>query len=205
MSSNPSVYYISIAGASGSAPNDGFVDPKKAEQYLANPIGADGINEASLDNFSGFTFANAQAKRRANIRYNEMVAQMGFVGNMYICNVTATGASANTAASTLGFTVYVEHGDGSLNTWDELNPGALLTDPATVLARTISRALVENVVVQADILDPTPRVTEGTYGAVVSVPRYGVRYQSLAVGPVYADLSTANAAITVTPVFQPTE
>ncbi|CAM6054496.1 unnamed protein product [Sphagnum tenellum] len=176
----------------------------KAEQYLANAIGNDGINEASLDNFqSSFTLTTSLAKRRANVRYTQVVAQLGFIGNMYICNVVASGASAVAAPTTFSFNVLVEHGDGSLQTWDETNPGTVLTDPATVLARAVSRALIQNVVVQADVLDPTPANSIGVLGASKSVPRYGSRYESLAVGPVYNSLTAANSAITVTALYQP--
>jgi len=191
-------------GANNTAPADGFVDKWTVEQWLANAVGNDGMNEASLDNFPpSFTLADSLAKRRANVRYNAMVAQMGFVGNMYIMNVVATGASATSAPTTFSFNVLVEHGDGSLVTWDETNPGTLITNPEAVLARTVSRALIQNAVVQADVLDPTPMTTVGTYGSTANVPRYGVRYESLTVGAVYNSLTAANSAITVTPLFQP--
>jgi len=204
MTSSPSLYNISIAGTFGPAPSDGFVDALKIERWLANAIGNDGINEASLDNFgTAVTWAASQAKRRANVRYTQIVAQLGFVGNMYVSNISAPGASAIASGSVFSFDVLVEHGDGSLQTWDELNPGTLLTNPATVLARAVSRALISNVVVQADILDPTPNTSVGVLGAANLVPRYGVRYESLAVGPLFASLTSANASIAVTPLYQP--
>jgi len=205
MTSNPSFYRISISGSSGSAPNDGFVDNLRMEDYLSNSVGADGINESSLDNFSPtVTLTNSLAKRRANIRYNGIVAQMGLVTTIYISNVVAFGANATTPATTFNFDVLVDHGDGSLATWDENNPGTVITNSVAVLARTVSRALIANVTVQADVLDPTANTGTGVLASSKSVPRYGVRYESLSVGPVYSTLTTANAAITVTPLYQPT-
>jgi hypothetical protein len=205
MSSLPSFYRISISGPTNSAPADGFVDNMRAEQYLANAVGADGTNESSLDNLPAFTLANSMAKKRGNIRYNEVVAQMGLVGNINISNIVATGASATSSATTFNFDVIIEHGDGSLRTWDETSPGTVLTNPQTVIARTISRALIANVTVQADILDPTANTSVGVLGATRSTPRYGVRYESLIVAPVYSSLSTANSAITVTALYQPND
>ena len=199
----PSFYFITITNPGGSAPSDGFIDNTKIENYLANAVGADGMNESSLDNFNPpITLANSQAKARANFRYNSMVAQMGFVGNMYISNTTAVGGSATSDPTSFSFNVAVEHGDGSLMTWDELNANTVITTPAAVLARTISRAMIQNSVVNEMILDPTPKTTFGTYGATVSVPRYGERFENLAVGPLFSSLTTANAAVTVVgPLF----
>ena len=200
MSSNPSLYRVTIAGTTGPAPANGFIDRVRVEQYLAAPLGRDGINEASLDNFPlSFTLNDALAKRRANIRYNDVVAQLGFVGNMYVSNVLAPGAGASSEPSSLTFDLFVEHGDGSLTTWDEtaLPAKVLLTDPLVVISRAISRALIQTLVVQADILDPTPATTVGVYGATTSVPRYGVRYEKLVVFQLYASLTIASTSITV--------
>ena len=206
MSSSPSLYRVSIAGTTGPAPANGFIDSIRAEKYLAAPVGRDGVNEASLDNLPlSFTFEAALAKRRANLRYTDIVAQLGFIGNMYISNINAPGADASTEASSFTFDVLIEHGDGSLVTWDEtaLPAKVLLTNPQTVIKRAISRALIQTLVVQADILDPTPTTTFGVYGATTSVPRYGVRYEKLAVAQLYSTLAAASATVTVTPLVQP--
>lgn len=195
----PSRYHVTIAASNGTAPQDGFIDHRRIEAILASPVGADGRNEASLDNLPpDFTFAKSQAKRRGNVRYDEVVAQLGFVANMYASSIVPGEAS-------FAFDLLVEHGDGSLMTWDETAAPArvLLTDPQAVIQRCVARALVLNTTVRADVLDPTPATSVGVYGATRSVPRFGVRWLTLEVGALYPSLAAATAAVTVTAIDRP--
>lgn len=209
MSSQPSCYKITIAasGSGTTVPVEGFVDNRSAVQYLANATATGNSpvypsDETSLDNLpAGFNLAASFAKKRANIRYNAMVAQLGLICNVYIQSVVALSASAITAASSFSFTALVEHGDGSLQTWDEVVPGLLITNPVLVLTRAIARALSRDLTMIAEVLDPTPANSLGILGASNAVPRFGIRTASLEVGPAFATLAAAASAVTIVKVF----
>ena len=191
-----SFYRVNILGASGSAPGDGFITNLSAEDYLYMANGANSSVISSLDNYpTAFTLANSTAISRANSRYLMLTQQIGLVANGYITNIQAANASDIVVPTGFQFDVYFEQGDSSLRTWDELNPGVLITNAINVIERMVSRALIQNVTVQAEVLDPT---ANATFGTTTSIARYGLRYESLSVGPVYANLALANAAITVT-------
>jgi hypothetical protein len=207
MSSQPSCYKITIAGGGSGVPGEGFVDNRSAASYLANAT-ATGNNpvypddETSLDNLPpAFNLAGSFAKKRANIRYNAIVAQLGLICNVYIQDVLTPGASAGAAASSFNFTALVEHGNGSLRTWDEVAPGVLITDPVQVLTRAIARALSRDLTMIAEVLDPTPANSLGVLGASRAVPRFGIRTATLQVGRAFASLAAASSAITIVPVF----
>jgi len=202
MASSGSFYNIVITNAhSGSdqaAPSDGFVD--------FNSLAAYG---ESLESPSGLTYALALAKRRANIRYQEIVLQMNLITNVYIspASLVATGGSYNTPPSSLSFQMIVEHGDTSLYTADELNAGSFLTGTAA-LTRMIARGLQYVQTPSgsfgdpiANVFDPTAADTFGTPGSTTSVPRTGERMVGLSVGALASNLTTAGALVNITEIL----
>lgn len=164
MASSVQAYSITITnGNSNSEPNDGFIDNLTIAQYYT-----------SLETTpSGLTFALTRAKRRGNFRWVEINNQIGLVANCYIPKITITSdATAKTEASSFAFTLYAEHGDASLITADELNPGKFLTSTAC-LTRCIARALAAAFLKEADVFDPTDAIS--VPDTTTSVIRFGDR------------------------------
>lgn len=201
MSSSGSFYNIVITNANSSAdlaaPSDGFVDSMTLENY-----------DVSLETTpNGLTFALSTAKRRANIRYREIILQMNFITNAYImpATIVQTGGSITTPPTSIAFQLVIDHGDSSLYTADELNPGQFLSG-VNALARMIARGLQYSQAPNGsfgnpiiNIFDPTSATTPGN---TTSVPRTGERIESFTVGPLASNLTTAAALITITPVLQ---
>lgn len=185
MTSFSTFYRVTIAGVTAAAPADGFIDNGTVERYLA---------EAPMP--GGFSFAQAVAKERANVRYDMVVAQMGLMANLYVDNITKPAAAANAAPSSFAFTVEVERGDTVLDTHDELNSGARITG-ANAIRRCVARALVLTKDDFADIYDPTATPAPGN---TTVAARMGVRIQRITVGALFANLAAAEAGITVTKI-----
>lgn len=176
----PTVYKITIANATGAAPANGFVDNTTIEQYMA--AGS-----------SPTTYAQCQAKERANIRFSMLCQQLGLEANVYVTDMVATSASATAEAAPFVIHATIERGDGVLSTRDESNAGATLTGTAA-LKRWAARALIEARTLNAAIVDPT---LTGAPGNATTAMRVGVRTESLVVGAVAANLTAAEALITV--------
>lgn len=164
MSSSQTLYSITITnGNTNSAPQDGFVDNKRIEDYGLNLIST----PVSL------TLALSKAKRRGNLRYREIINQLSIVGNMYVVDNSFTSdATYHTEATSFAFQVIVEHGDASLTTPDELNAGQFLTGAACI-TRCVARALINDMQRQTDFFDPTNATS--TPVGTTSVTRYGTR------------------------------
>jgi hypothetical protein len=162
------------------------------------------------------TYALSQAKGRGVLRYREIINQLGLVANCYVPlpSIVSNGGSALLEATSFAFQIYAEHGDASLVTLDELNPGLAaasgsnpfgypsLTSVACI-QRCIARALTNTLYKELDVYDTTasdPLFGPTSTGAI-SVPRYGSRINvanSFAVGPyVPTGLLAANAYIAV--------
>lgn len=174
-------YLISIANSTGAAPANGFVDNMKIEQYIA--AGS-----------SPTTYLQSQAKERANVRWQFTVEQILRMANCYPSQMIATGASATAEANPFVFHVEVERGDSVLQTPDENNAGVTLTGLAA-LKRCVARALIEARTTNRDILDPTLGTTPGNS---TQAARYGIRVETLVIGPAAANLTAAESLITVT-------
>lgn len=199
-----SLYDIVITNANYSsdlsAPSDGFIDYNTLENY--------GVSLETTP--SGLTFALSLAKRRANIRYGQLILQMNLITNSYIIlpTLSAPGATYKTSASSLSFQVMIEHGDTSLYTADELNAGQFLTGTAA-LTRMLARGIMFTQTLNSvygdpkiNVFDPTSADTVGTPGSTTSVPRTGERINSFAVGPLSDNLTDAGAMVSITPVYQ---
>lgn len=177
-------YYVTISSLSQASPGDGFIDMKKVEQYRSE--GSDVT-----------TYAQAQAKERANQRFQLMVNKLQLLGNLYVSNVTATGANASTAALSFTFNLTSEHGDECLATPDEDTPGVTLTGNVAI-KRAIARSLSTTVTNDyQEVYDPTSTAGKGTYPTANAV-RFGSRIEALTVGAAANNLTAAEAAISVT-------
>lgn len=177
-------YSVQINALSGPANSDGFIDPTRIEQYLAG-----GTPPSSL--------ALSITKERANSRFEILTQTLGFVGNFYISNAIATGATANSAATSLTMTVEIERGDSVLVTKDENNAGQTLTG-AAALKRLCARALVTGRASDyAEYYDPTATPALTANGATVNAIRVGPRIDKIAVGALANTITEAEAVITV--------
>lgn len=198
MGSNQSFYSVTItnpnASADLSAPSDGFIDFNTVENYSTN------LETATL------SFVQSTAKRRANIRYRILILEMNNVCNCYILpsSLQATNGAINTPPSAISFQLIIEHGDSSLYTNDENNPGSYLTGIAA-LTRMISRSLMyskTNNGVYGDfkinIYDPTATTTVGPYASSTPFPRTGERIDYLEVGALCKSFSVADSTVSVT-------
>lgn len=173
-------YRVKITGVNAATPSDGFIDKKTIEHYM---------QEGSAPT----TYAQSEAKERANIRFDFLQQQLQLEANLYITNFVATGASATDAASEVSFVVEVERGDAVLFTRDELQDGAALTGKDAI-ARWVARALTQSRTTFGDIYDPTKAPTLGNE---TPAARYGVRVAQIVVGALSGNLTAATALVTV--------
>lgn len=188
-------YNITVTnGVSNSEPADGFIDVLRIEQY-------------DLDfetTPSDLTYELCQAKRRGNLRYREIINQLQMVTNCFVppASIVATDATALVEASAFSFQLWVERG-GSLVTADELNPGTWLYG-ADCITRCIARAMIADLFVKIDVVDPTS--AQSVPDTTTSVPRFGPRVLPAAdfeVGPYADNLTDAEALIDVTQLYPP--
>ncbi len=179
-------FTVSIAGITGSPPSDGFINNLPASSLIT--LGSGGSFDTESDWPVNLAFATSIA--RANLRWNAIVAQLSTTVNPYaLSNITAVGATANTTATAMTFTVVYDRGD-YLYAYDELNQGVVLTNTAAI-TRWVARALVATInVTSFSILDPTA-YTDPTY-------HYGESLQPVTAGPLCANIPTAEGSITTT-------
>ena len=175
-----SVYQVTITGNYGSAPNDGFIDPTTVYAYV------------NLGDGLPTDYPTSVAKSRANRRHKWVV--LGVMGNssLQIVEFNATGSpNCNTAPTTM---VYQASSETIPATLDENNAGVTLTGVAAV-TRFFARCLIRSETLILEALDPTQGVVPGN-----STPyaRTGPRFEIQTVGPVFASLAAAEAAITTT-------
>lgn len=171
---------IAASGLGGAAPDDGFIDNKKIETYMA-----EGSNPT--------TVTQTLAKERANLRFERVREQLGLLGNCYLRSLVATGANATSAATTFSFTVECERGDQFLATYDELNEGEVLTG-AEALERSIARALVTDFTDKTEYHDPTKASTAGN---AMAYNRNSHRIETITVGALSNSIATVESGITI--------
>jgi hypothetical protein len=190
MASSVQAYQLTITnGSSGNAvPADGFVDNRTLESYDLDLAST----QASL------TLALAEAKKRGNIRYTDIITQLQRVQNCYVDpHSFESDATALAEASSFAFQIYAEHGDAAWVTADELNAGQTLTSTACIV-RCVARALALDEFQVAAIFDPTNATSVPT--GTTNVPRFGVRINvasDFEVGAYQSDLSIGASYVTV--------
>lgn len=183
-----SIYDIVISGASftgNTTPREGFLDLKSVYTYMANT--------STLPT----SLATATAKAKANRRYRNLILMIQTMGNAYVRANSVTGGGIDSAPTSITVRIEFEHGDNTLYTADESNAGQWLTGIAAI-KRCAARALTLNEAVHLETFDPTT-VAQNKNGAVVNTPK-GITSFIATVGNVAADLTAAEAAITVTKI-----
>lgn len=180
-----SIYDITIAGTSGAAPSDGFIDPKTVYAYT---------NATATDKPT--TYAASLAKARGNRRHKNVLSAVQFNSAIHIASVTPGGSpNANTAPTNIVYRVHISD-INAISTPDESNKPAKLTGNAAV-KRLFARALVRSESVLLEVLDPTTATAPGN-----STPfaRAAARFNIETVGALYNTLVAADSAVTITPV-----
>ncbi len=180
-----SIYDVVITGASGAAPNNGFIDPKTVYSYMEN---ADSTPA---------NYANSLAKSRANHRHKNLIGTLFDNPVMKIVSITPGGSpTSDVAPSNLTVRVEVD-GISVVTTRDENNSNAILTGVAAV-KRIFARPLIRvSTAVGMEVYDPTQ---SGAPGNTTQYARTGPRFVAETVGYVYSTLTAAEAAVSVTQV-----
>lgn len=179
-------YRVEIQGVTAPAPRDGFIDPNKIEQYMA---------EGSVPT----TYEQCEAKERANMRYETLIAKLQSFANIYVSDIATPGANAVSEPSSLAFTAAVERGDGALVTHDETTPGTYLAGESA-LRRAVARALVVGRIDFGETYDPTKSTGHNNTN---NVPRRGVRIARIEFGALANNLTAAEQLVTVTSIPAP--
>jgi hypothetical protein len=178
-----SIYDITIAGTAGAAPADGFIDPKTVYAYG---------NDTSPTKPT--SYAKSLAKSRANRRHKSVVGMVQFYSGMQITNVTLGGSpTADAPASNIVYRIEIADVNAVV-TKDENNAGAILTG-VPAIRRIFARALAKAETVLLDVLDPTTATAPGN---TTSYARAGTRFNIETVGALYANVTAAEAGVTVT-------
>ena len=180
-------FRVSINRITGTGDANGFIDPIKVEQYMAAEFGDDDAD----------TYEKSKEKERANVRWDWVIQHVQSMGNLYVSDIDTGAADANTPPDVLTFTLTTDREEGMLITHDEENPGQELT-LAPAIKRCIARALMQKRdTVMVDIYDPTKTRNPWDQEAPL-LERVGSRSVAIKVDRLAADLTVANAAITVT-------
>lgn len=190
---NPNnVYEVVITTLTGGTNGDGFVDATTIENYLA--LGSIPTSDALV-----------LSKIRANMRWESIINALGVVMSFKTFTPVAAGATANTPATSFSF--FIRTDDGLFATADELNAGAFLGTSAAV-KRCVARGLLANRTSNRRNFDPgeTTYGVSGVPGSVVAAAqaaKWGPRVDAVTAGPAAASIAAAEAAITVTIIYQP--
>jgi hypothetical protein len=179
-------YRVSIAGITGSGDSAGFIDNKTVEQYMSNGGAAPA------------TLTTSTNKVRANVRYKEVFENLQLMGNLYVSNVIVSGATVDTAPSSIAFTLEAERGDEILTTRDETNNGVEISG-ANAITRCIARGLMEARIGKVSpVYDPTVSTAPNGPGAANAIARAGSVTITFNVGALSNSISTAEATVSVT-------
>lgn len=144
------------------------------------------------------TYNNSKDIARSNIRYHEVIGQLLTLGEVVLDNISRVGRTKDAPASSLSFDLtYSRDRIYYLKTEDENNPGTYLTGPDAI-KRVIARALSTDYYQNFSFWDPTVRVTRtNTNTTSQTTPPRGWAYEQVDATKLYADVATAEAAISI--------
>ncbi len=176
-------YKVTITPFTTSAVNQGgFIDNVLVQYYGLIP---------------GLTFEQCQDKRRANLRWFDIMEALSLDANANFKNITAVGASVNSPATSFKFEVFYP----SAGMPTTVRNGVTLTGIDCV-TRWIAEALIVGSKDQCEVFDPTLTEeiaekfhTDGVVSAHIAV---GPRFMVLDVGQLASSIDDATAHITVT-------
>lgn len=146
---------------------------------------------------------NAVDIAKAGIRYQAMIGQLSLLANFEILpeSIERTGRTADAPAQTYEFTItFYRDRVSYLKTEDENNPGTIL-EGVDAIKRAIARAIAVDYVQNYSFWDPTVTVTRtNTNTTEETTPPRGWAYEAVTAEKLYADITAAEAAITVTEI-----
>ncbi len=160
----------------GSSNGDGFIEPKRQDQYASLPT----------------SLALSKAKVRGHHRYVWMLENLRRIANVDITALTSD-ATASGDATAISFTATFPHGSTYLRHDGELLSGAAAVKRAIAISMLINRSLL------SDIVDPTTSAADSDAASSTQGVRRGYVAETLTVGALAASIAAAEAAITVTP------
>lgn len=166
---------VDLSGFTGVAPANGAVDPTKTYAY----------EDVS-------TYDLSQAKVRGNVRWDVVVHNLNFENTTKAIFDIVSDGTIDTAPTEIEFTVsYPNFND--LYTYDETNNNASIIRGLDAIKRMVARSLMTEVNDVRTVYDPTSESNAG--GEPFEI---GFRVIKLQTGKLTSDLSTAEAAVTVT-------
>lgn len=177
------IYKVTISPYTVSGANQGgFIDPKSVTQY--------GLVD-------GLTFDQCKDKKRANVRWADIMEALSLPANPSFGTITATGATVASPATSFYFEVtYAAGGQPAI-----LREGVMLTGVDAV-KQMVAEALSFNAMEQCEVFDPTmtPELTSSLHdsGKIKSHLAVGPRFMVLDIGALAATVAAAKANITVT-------
>lgn len=171
------------------------IDDQREEKYAQEAGAADANNP---EDYWPTDKAAALEIAKANIRYHAMIDQLSLMSLFNIFGIERTGRTKDTPASELTFKLdFYRDRVTYLKTEDELNPGTYLTG-IDAIKRCIARALSVDYNQNYSFWDPTVTVTRtNTNTTNQTTPPRGWAYEMVLAEKEFADVTTAEAAITV--------
>ena len=179
------IFTVTItAGAPIGVNGGGFIDNKKVEQY--------GL-------IGGLTFAECKDKKRANIRWANIIDAVTMDANCTVTNIVKVGGTVDGAPTSIKFDLYYQQ-SGQPSTW---SLGDVIVDiPAVV--NLVANGMIFDLSGQTEVFDPTQTlpITDkfAPGGTIASHLAVGARLESLITGKLAASLAAATAMIVVTAV-----
>jgi hypothetical protein len=180
---DPIIYKVTITPYSVSGANQGgFLDNKTVQQYGLIP---------------GLTYDQCQDKRRANLRWVDIMESLAFEANPVFQNIQAIGAAVDTPATSFYFEVYYT-ADGMPST----NRNGTLLTGTDCIQQWVAEALINDSNDQCEVFDPTmtDEISDKFHmnGIVTSHIAVGSRFIILSIGRLADTVDLAKANITVT-------
>lgn len=186
----PHHYDITITSPGAlAAPADGFIDDLNSEGYAVLP--ADPTANPRATGLFPTTKILAQAKERANMRWEEVLVQCSLLIQPDIqYNVNAVGATEAAEATSVEFVLKYDRPE-YLKIEDELNPGTFLFG-ADAVKRFIAKALVTSLL--SNRLYYNPEAAANKSGPQVQGPII----EDIVAAQLFATIVAAEANIAVT-------
>lgn len=177
------IYKVTITPYTVSgATQGGFLDNVLVQQYGLIP---------------GLTFAQCQDKRRANLRWGDIIEALSFEANPNFQNIQAIGATVSTPATSFYFEVYYTAA-GMPATYRN----GVRLEGQDCIKQWVAEALVNDTKDQCEVFDPTmtDEIQEKFHadGVVESHIAVGPRFLILDIGRLADTIDAAKANITVT-------
>ncbi len=157
----------------------GFVDPTTIYQYIE-------AGETPAN------YANSLAKSRAHHRHKSIIMAIQFYSGLNVVDVVPVNSDVDAPLTRVRYIVEIEN-INSVSVEDETNPGTMLTGTDAV-QRIVARVLTRTWTRALEVFDPTTAVARGN---TTPYARTGPRVVNDTIGPVYANLTAAEAAVSV--------